>query len=833
MSVRSARLSKLEPRLREWFTGQFAGPSAIQRLALPHTLAGRSTLILAPTGSGKTLAAFLSVLSMLGGERRLANAVYAIYVSPLRSLTRDIRRNLDAPLAAINGDGRIRVEERTGDTLMPDRARQARQRPHLLLTTPESLSALLSQMAWASAFDATRTVIVDEIHSFAENKRGALLALALERLEQRVARPLQRLGLSATAAPVEAARTLLCGARECALAQLDARKAYRLEIADLPRDTVLPAAGFSPYRTAHVAAALVEKAKCSLVFTSTRSAAEQTGLALKILLPQHEEAIAVHHASIDRKARLDIENRLSEGSLKAVVASSSLELGLDFDGVDQVLLMGAPRGVSRTLQRLGRSGHRVDGVSAGALVPLSLPDLLQCVALRKAALEGRLDPLRPPRAPLDVLAQVLLGLAVERPWQLEEAFALVKRAGPYASLARADFDAVVTYLAGGGKVLGSSGEYGKIVVEADSFRVANARVARQYYLNIGTISDTYALKVVLGPHRRLGQVEEDFVTALQPGEGFVVAGRSVRVKRIHQGTAYVEPAQGEDLKTPRWMGGKMSLTARLAEEELALRRRLRFADDVAAMLVKEYGVPRALAERLDHYCQRQRAAAEIPVDEPVLIERIRRGRTLLYLVHCVAGRGVNRALAWVAGARLGAREEQQEALSIVSNFDDHAFQLSFRAADAPSLEEMRAAFAPAGFEDTLRTALAKTATLGHKFRPIAETAQLLARRTLKAGPARRSSWNATLLYQTLLEHEPDHPLLREAVREVMEDELEASRAAEVAGRLHRATWEVRELRAPSPFALPLFAAFNRETLLAQDPDRAFHEMVEDLYARWA
>lgn len=832
MSARSTHLRKLEPRLRAWFTSSFAQPSDIQKLALPHTLAGENTLILAPTGSGKTLAAFLSVLSMLAQQKKLANAVHGIYISPLRSLTRDIRRNLIAPLNAINQAGSLRVDERTGDTPAKDRARQSRHRPHLLLTTPESLSAMLSQQTWADAFTQLRTVIVDEIHSFAENKGGSLLALTLERLEQRSPHKLQRLGLSATAAPVAAVQNLLCGDRPCQVAQLNARKAYRLNVADLPSDTKLPAAGFSPYRTAHVAAALIQRARCTIVFTSTRSAAEQTGLALKILLPEHDDQIAVHHASIDRQSRLDIESRLSEGSLKAVVASSSLELGLDFDGVDQVLLMGAPRGVSRTLQRLGRSGHRVNGISAGSLVPLSLPDLVQCVALRQAALAGRLDPLRPPRAPLDVLAQVLLGLAVERPWRLDEAFALVTHAGPYQTLTREDFDTVIQYLAGGGKVLGASGEYGKIVVSDGVFQVAGARVARQYYLNIGTISDTYALKVVLGAHRRLGHVEEDFITTLRPGEGFVVAGRSVRVKRIHQGTAYVEPAQGEDLKTPRWMGGKMSLTARLAAEELALRRRLRYADDIPAMLQSEYRVSPSLAARISFYCQRQRDAAGIPVDEPMLIERIRRGRTLLYIIHSVAGRGVNRALAWVAGSRLGAREDERGSLSVVANFDDHAFQLSFRAADAPDIDAVREAFSPQHFQTTLRAALEQTATLGHKFRPIAETAQLLARRTLKTTTTKRSSWNATLLYQTLLQHEPGHPLLREAVRDVMEDELEATRAEAEAARIHQAEWEVRDLRSPSPFALPLFAAFNRETLLAQDPDRAFHEMVEDLYESW-
>ncbi len=837
MPARSRK--RLFAPLEEWFFARYRDFSDIQKLALPHTLRGENTLILAPTGSGKTLAAFLSALSQLGERAaagKLENAVYVIYVSPLRSLSRDIERNLAGPLAALNRSlpaaHQLRMDVRSGDTSESERARMSKAKPHLLLTTPESLTSLVSQVQWREAFRAG-VVIVDEIHSFCESKRGSLLALTLERLEARG--KWQRIGLSATAAPIEEVQHLLVGRRECAVAATRAEKVHRLEIAPVPFDTYLPAAGFNPYRVAHVTAALVERAECSLVFTQTRSATERMALALKVLLPEMDDQIETHHASLDRDKRLWVEEQLAAGKLKAVVCSSSLEMGVDFQGVDQVLLIGAPRGVSRALQRLGRGGHRLGGIASGALVPLSLPDLLECIAIRAAVKAGRLDWLRVPKAPLDVLAQVLLGMAVEREWSLAEAWELVRRAGPYAELSEKDFHAVLDYLAGGGKVLGGDAEYGKIVLTRDGFRVASRRVARNYYQNIGTISDDYAIRVVTKTQKRLGDVEESFLSSLQAGEAFVIAGQSVVVKRLHGATAVVEAAKGERVQTPRWMGGKMSLSARLAQEELRLRRDLRAAwetggaEECVRRLMREWGVERENAERAAGYVQRQAQAAPVPVDRPVQLEMVRDGKAQLYIFHSVAGRGVNRSLIWTVSHRLG-----QEYGSIVGNFDDHAFLFSFAARRAPGLEQIRACFCPDSFREDLEAALQKTELLGSKFRPICETGQLLPRRNSRENPGakRAATWNGRLLFETFRKYEPEHPLLREAVREILEDELDQESAVAQAKGIFDSDWEIYELPRPSPFAIPLFSAFNREALVKQDADAALEEVVKGLYEQW-
>ncbi len=825
-------LDKLHPALAAWFRERFSDLTDIQKKSLPHTLAGRNTLILAPTGSGKTLSAFLAALSRLAHEAEagtLPNAVRVIYVSPLRSLDRDIHRNLEAPLAALNQQG-IRMDVRTGDTEASERSKQQRKRPHLLLTTPESLSALLSQSGWRDGFDV-ETVIVDEIHSFAENKRGSLLSLTLERLESK--RPLQRIGLSATAYPVEVVARLLCGARACEIASVDIKKAHKLEIAVPRPDHWLPPAGYNPFRIAPTVADLVEQANTSLIFLQTRSGAERLALALNFLLPELEDQIGVHHSAIDRETRLALEQRLSEGGMRAVVCSSSLELGVDFQSVDQVLLVGTPRGVSRALQRLGRSGHRVGGVASGSLVPLSLPDVLQAIALRHAAEQGRLDALRVPAAPLDVLAQALLGMSIERAWPLDEAYELVRRSGPYAALSRKDFDSVVEYLAGGGKVLGPYGTYGKIVLEGGKIRVASKKVARDYYMNIGTISDDFQIRIVTRANHRLGEVEEGFLASLQPDEAFTIGGKVVALERLHQNIAVVKPAKGERVQTPRWMGAKMPLTARLAQEELRLRSDLRAAWDEGGervarrVLAKKWNVQDDVIDRVITFLARQNEAAPIPVTSPVQVEMVREGRSLLILFHVVAGRAVNRSLAWVVAHRLGIQG------SVVANHDDHAFLLVVSHKNEPGEEELRAAFHPGNWHEDLRRILQGTEMLGRSFRPVAEIGQLIPRRTYRGPTAKKSSsWNATLLYTTLLKHEPEHPLLREAVREAMEDMMDVDHSAREAARIFESPWEVFRLPRPSPFGLPLFAAFSRETLLAQDPEKALDELVAALYSEW-
>jgi ATP-dependent helicase Lhr and Lhr-like helicase len=392
---------------------------------------------------------------------------------------------------------------------------------------------------------------------------------------------------------------------------------------------------------------------------------------------------------------------------------------------------------------------------------------------------------------------------------------------------------VLRYLAGQGKVLGPYGTYGKVELHNGKFRVANSKTARNYYLNVGVISTDYEMKIVSVRNRHLGAVEESFIAGLQQNEAFIMGGKPVRVKRIHQNIAVVEPAQGEQVKTPRWMGNKMPLTTQLAQEELKLRRELRQAWEeggsagCAAHLRKVYGVDDNVAARIGSFIAHHCRAMPVPTDSPVLAERLVNGRNMLLLVHVVAGRAVNRSLAWVAGARIA------KGNAVVANFDDHSFLLSMDARIKVDRDVLREAFNPLHWMEDLRATLSTTETLGTSFRHIAEIGQLLPRRTLKGNvSARASTWNASLLYKTLLEHEPDHPLVREAVREVMEDQCDAPRAIEETARLFETPIVIYDLPRPSAFGLPLFAAFSREVLVAPDPERALDDLVAALYGEW-
>jgi ATP-dependent Lhr-like helicase len=416
---------------------------------------------------------------------------------------------------------------------------------------------------------------------------------------------------------------------------------------------------------------------------------------------------------------------------------------------------------------------------------------------------------------------------------VDDAFALVKRAGPYQDLPRKDFDDTVEYLAGGGRVLGGYDTYGKIKLHNESFEVADAKTARAYYMNAGVISSDYEMKIVSARHRPIGSVEESFIASLQPDEAFIMGGKPVRVHRIHQNTAVVEPAQGEQVKTPRWMGNKMPLSAQLAEEERNLRRELRSAWERGGLnacmsyMLTNYAVDENTAARAASFIAHHCRAMPIPTESPVLAERIVNGRNMLLLVHVVTGRAVNRSLAWVAGVRIA------QGRSIVANFDDHSFLLSLDARIRVDSGVLRQAFNPENWLEDLRRTLSTTETLGTMFRRIAEIGQLLPRRTLRGNvSAKAATWNGSLLYKTFLEHEPNHPLIRETVREVMEDQCDAPRALEEAARLYGSPIEIYDLPRPSPFALPLFAAFNREVLVASDPERALDDLVAALYGEW-
>ena len=535
-------------QITDWFARNFQQPTPAQLAAWPKIEEGKNVLIISPTGTGKTLAAFLGVLNelaLLHTAGELKEGIHAIYISPLRALSYDLEKNLAAPLRDIYGPkSPVRVGLRSGDTSSYARQQQFLSPPHILLTTPESLSILLSQERWLPALGSVRWIILDEVHSIAENKRGSHLSLSLERLEDLTGRPLQRIGLSATVAPVDQVAGFLVGAsRPCEVLDVSAAKQIDLRVYSPLDKNPYPPSGYTGQRLIRELAKLVTANRTTLIFSNTRSGAEAATFWLHSALPELSGQIECHHASLDRDVRQEVEDRLKNGQLRAVVCSTSLELGIDIGSVDLVVMLSTPKGVSKALQRTGRAGHNMGSVSRGLLMATNMNDLVECCATALLARSRQLDGIRIPRAPLDVLAQHLVSMGCIRAWNRHEALSLVRRAYPYRDLSQADFDAVLDFLAGGGKSLRQqyTDTFGKIQLTGDEFRTREGRVQKDLLQNIGVIPSEGMVAVKL-KSRTLGHVEEIFVRNLQPGDVFIIAGRPVRLERLGMMECFVSRA---------------------------------------------------------------------------------------------------------------------------------------------------------------------------------------------------------------------------------------------------------------------------------------------------
>ena len=559
------------PAVTAWFANCFASPTPAQAQAWPAIQAGRHTLIAAPTGSGKTLAAFLAAIDRLirqGLEGRLADETQVVYVSPLKALSNDIQRNLEAPLAGIREalrerglpDVDIRTWVRTGDTPPGERERMRRRPPHILVTTPESLYILLGSASGRAMLATTRTVIVDEIHAIAPNKRGAHLALSLERLTTLCGGDLTRIGLSATQNPIDTIAHLLVGAAS------DGAPAAEVTIVDTghqrPRDLLLevPDSPLEAVMSAEVwqqvydqLMRLVEAHRTTLVFVNTRRMAERVARQLSERLG--EDAVTAHHGSMAKEQRLTAEQRLKRGELKALVATASLELGIDIGDVDLVCQLGSPRAISSFLQRVGRSGHAVGGLPKGRLFPLSRDDLVECAALLDSVRRGELDRLTIPYQPLDVLAQQIVAEVATQDWPEAALYDRLRRAWPYRALSREDFNAIVHMLAEGFAT--SRGRRGTLIHhDAINHMLRGRRGARLTALTSGgTIPDTADYQVVLEPENQtIGSVNEDFAVESLAGDVFQLGNSAYRIMRVERGIVRVEDAHGQPPTIPFWLG---------------------------------------------------------------------------------------------------------------------------------------------------------------------------------------------------------------------------------------------------------------------------------------
>ncbi len=878
--------ARLHPRVAEWFGRTYPGGfTPAQQLCIPTILDRRSVLLSSPTGSGKTLAGFLGIIDFLVREQPRPGRIHAIYISPLRSLTYDIQKNLNRPLQEMGLEETIRVGLRTGDTPAKERARIKQRPPHILLTTPESLAILLCQSGYHEALGACRFVIIDELHAIAENKRGTHLSVSLERLERLRARqsasgkasPLCRIGLSATISPLEAMAGFLVGTgKPCVLAEARTERRMVVEVFSPVRRDPYPPAGLSAGRVLKELAALVRSRRSVMVFTKTRAGAESFGLRLKGALHKLADRIEVHHGSLDRNVRLEVEDRLKNGELRAVVCSSSLEMGVDIGAIDLVIMISAPKGISRALQRIGRSGHSVNATSHGILVATNVTDLIECAVTARMARERRLDPVRVPENAADVLAQHLLGLALEVPGiRVDAAWETVRAAYPYRSLERVDFDRVVEYLEGGGRSLAKAyaDTFGKLSVVDGQMFAATPRVGRDYLVNIGTIASEGLVDVMLR-RKRLGTLDEGFVKGLKEGDVFVLGGRVVRLIEAGWQVAKVEAADGVRPNVPRWSAAPVPLTSGLSAEIARLRTVLDGLLDGANgqdgeggvstqrtqrntrgtqreegveekklasglrpspfdWLVEEWDLSLANAQAIVAHFEMQRRYSVVPREGLMLIEHYREpGDEQLshYFFHSLIGRRANDALSRIVARRV-ARFAGGNALVLA---DDYGFMLTLGRFQELTLAQWRECFVPAGAEDDLRLALRKGELVHWQFRGVAQTGLMVPRQLPgKERKLKQLRFSAEILFRVLDEHEPDHPLLAEAYRQSVTQflDLDGARAWMECSAETTWHWLLRETPVVSPFAFGWFAHSRKESLMFEDPEEAIERMYRQFYGK--
>ncbi|HTQ80871.1 MAG TPA: DEAD/DEAH box helicase, partial [Thermoanaerobaculia bacterium] len=669
-STPASALALFHPAVSAWFAGRFGSPTEPQERAWPSIRAGKNTLIAAPTGSGKTLAAFLSAIDDLV-RRALLNdleeAVQVVYVSPLKALSNDVEKNLDEPLSGIRAelarrglpDAALRTFVRTGDTLPAARTAMAKKPPHILVTTPESLYILLTSDSGRRMLKTTRSVIVDEIHAVADDKRGSHLALSLERLEALVAAEgghLTRIGLSATQRPIEEVARFLVGNREgegaeaCTIVDIGHRREMdlKIEVPLSPLEAVMAAEVWQEVYDR--LADLVREHRTTLIFVNTRRLAERITGHLEGRLG--EGRVATHHGSLSKEKRLEAERRLKAGELSVLVATASLELGIDIGAVDLVCQIGSTRSIATFLQRVGRSGHHLAGLPKGRIFPTTRDELIECVALVDAVRRGELDRLYIPEKPLDILSQQIVAATAAEEWREDDLYATCRRAYPYRDLSREEFDEVVEMLAQGFSTRrGRRAAY--LHHDAINGRLRARKGARIAAVTSGgAIPDTADYHVVLEPSGTfIGTVNEDFAVESLAGDVFQLGNASWQILKVEPGRVLVEDAKGQPPTIPFWLGEAPGRTDELStavsrfRELLAQRLESGGLPAAQSWLTEELGVPLAAARQIVDYLATARTAlGELPSQSLLITERFFDEAGDMHLViHSPFGSRINRA----------------------------------------------------------------------------------------------------------------------------------------------------------------------------------------------
>jgi ATP-dependent Lhr-like helicase len=833
-------LERFHPSVAAWFENTFSVPTEPQARGWPSIQSGTHTLIAAPTGSGKTLAAFLAAIDSLVRQSQaghLPDETQVVYVSPLKALSNDIQRNLQQPLDGIRQqlerDGHraadLRVLVRTGDTPASERQAMTRRPPHLVVTTPESLYILLTSEGGRRMLRTVHTVIVDEIHALVRDKRGSHLALTLERLEALAQRRLVRIGLSATQRPIEQVAQFLVGRRDTACTVIDTghRRVLDLglEVPQSPLEAVMSGEVWEEIYTR--LATLIGEHRTTLVFVNTRRMAER--LARHLSERIGKEHVTSHHGSLSREHRLQAEERLKTGQLRALVATASLELGIDIGDVDLVCQLGSTRSIAAFLQRVGRSGHGVGRVPKGRLFPLSRDELVECTALLDAVHRGELDRVEIPQAPLDILAQQVVACVASEEWTEDELFALVQRAHPYRDLPRAQFDQIVRMLADGYAThRGRRSAY--LHHDVVNHRLRARRGARLAAITSGgAIPDNADYRVVQDPGETfVGTVNEDFAIESIPGDIFQLGNTSWLIRRVEPGRVRVEDARGQPPTIPFWLGEAPGRTAELSSAVSRLRADLAAeleadgggVDSVVDWARSAYGAEESAATQLVEYLAAGRAALGVmPTQDTIVLERFfDEAGGMQLVVHSTFGSRLNRA--W--GLALRKRFCRKFNFELQAAATEDAIVLSLGPTHSFPLQDVARYLDAASVRDVLVQALLAAPMFEVRWRWNCSRALAVPRFNggRKVAPQLARMQAADLLTVVFPDQVacaenlsgdrevPDHPLVQQTIGDCLHEAMDIERLEALLRRI--ATGDIaivaRDLREPSPLALEILNA---------------------------
>ncbi len=852
-------LETLNPVVRKWFISKFKELTPPQKFSFKVISDRKNVLITAPTGSGKTLSAFIPIINKLVGlsvDNKLNDEIKCLYISPLRALNNDIYKNIILPIEDLYksleliGKKKISIGVRTGDTPQNERRKQFIHPPNIFVTTPESLAIMLNSPKFIQKFVNLEYVIVDELHELANSKRGSHLTVSLERLADSIKHDFIRIGLSATIYPLERAANFLVGTkRSCVVVDASWSKKITAKVISPVKDLIYSNESEIDESMYKIINDIIKKNRTTLIFTNTRSGTERLVFNLKRRFGYTDEEVSAHHGSLSRDERFSVEEKLKNGKLKCVVSSTSLELGIDIGSIDNVIQINSPKSITRALQRIGRSGHGFKDTANGDLIINNRDDLVECTVMLYDGLRRKLDSFTMPENPLDVLAQHIVGMALNRIWGINEAYSLIKKAYPFRNLDKKDFLGLIKYLSGEYVSLRERSVYGKIWFDSGSNKFGKrGRLTRLiYYTNIGTIPDEVAINVYIwGTKKKIGNIEEEFLEKLKRGDVFVLGGKVYKFQRSSAADCFVLPASGEKPNIPPWFSEQLplsyelavdigkfrrefsSIVSRLPRERFVYKDKKNIPEKAGKYLASMPADKNSMASIYEYIKEQVYFAGKIPSDKLILVEKTRYNDKEYTIFHSLFGRRVNDALSRVFAFILSDRLGEEVGLVI----NDNGFALiSNEKINDNVIKSVIESAVKADIKKIITENIKRTEILRRRFRHAAARG-LMILRNYKGHRIRveRQQINAQALLKIISEMDENFPILKEAYREIEEDVMDISNASGILKSIKakKMEYSIIDTAVPSPFSHSLITIGETDVVSIKNKKeyiRRLHKLV--------